>query len=376
MRKLFASVLCLCLLLSFAACGKDEVDNPDIPQPGDDSQTTGIQPLWEDDGPKKDVYILAETVYKNLSAGTEGKMAIEFDEKGQILKGINDADDDYVLQAEMEFDVNGFPAVVTLLMDGNVWDRVTLTWDLEGNLLKKDYAEHNDQDCSYTYNRMNKVLTEGTADNYYEYVYEADGFVVGQRQYRDGVLREIREYQHARGMVAGCTKKNFDKNGNLSSTTVDTYDQYGNLILSQTDYEDESQNDYEDSYELTYDTKGNMLSYDFYRDGKFMYGYTYTYDEDGNRTSERADGELQYESVYTNNGQNVTTTVYRDGYEVSGTREYTYDAQGNELHYIKYKDGKATDERISTYKTFSLTARQARVFEQMLDLLSELEVYG
>jgi hypothetical protein len=304
-------------------------------------------------------------------------MAIEFDEKGRILKGFNNADDDYVLQAEVEFDVKGFPAAIKLLMDDKVWDTVALTWDDQGNLLKKDYAEHNDQDCEYTYNQTNMVLTEGSADNYYEYAYDAEGVATGQQWYRGGVLREVREYQYSNSLVTNCTKTNYDQNGNLSYVTIDTYDQYENLISSKVNYEDEAWgNDYEDSYELTYDEKGNMLSNDFYRDGKFMYGYTYTYDEDGNCTSERADGELQYESVYTNNGQNVTTTTYKNGDEISSIIEYEYDAQGNELHYIKYKNGDATNERISTYKTFSLTARQARVLEQMLDLLSELEVYG
>lgn len=370
MKKLFAMLLCLSLLLALGACGEDEVDNPDIPQPGDDSQISGIQPLWEDDGPKNDVHVLVETVYKDLEAGTESKMAVEIDEKGQILKGFNDADDDYVLQAEMEFDANGFPAAINVTMDGELWDRVTLIWDPQGNLVKKDFAEHNDQDCEYTYNRMNMVVKEGTADNYYEYVYDADGFVASQRQYRDGVVREVREYSYAYGLVTECKKNNFDSNGNLYSTTLETYDQYGNQTLSRTTYQDKTQAVSDTHYEYTYDEKGNMLSNDFYRDGKYMYGYTYTYDEDGNRTSERADGELQYESVYTNNGQNVTTK------RGSSTLEYTYDEKGNELHYIKYKEDKATDERVSNYKTFSLTQRQAQVFEQMLELLSDLEVYG
>lgn len=377
MKKLFALLLCLSMLLALAACGKDEEKTPAGTAPGDDYQNNlGVQPLWEDDGPKNDVYTLVETVYKNHVAGTEGKMAIEFDEKGQILKGFNDADDDYVLQAEMEFDSNGFPAAVTLLMDGDVWDRVALTWDPEGNLLKKDYAEHNDQDCEYTYNRMGAVLKEGTADNYYEYVYEADGFVLSQRQYRDGVLREIRDYSYAYGLVTECKKSSFDSNGNLYSTTKETYDQYGNMTLSRTTYEDETKAASETHYEYTYDDKGNMLSNDFYRDGKYMYGYTYTYDADGNCTAEWADGELQYESVYTNGGKNVTTTTYKDGDEISSIIEYEYDEQGNELHYLKTKNEEAQNERISTYKTFSLTKRQARVFEAMLELLSELEVYG
>ena len=375
MKKLFAILLCLSMLLAVAACGKDEEKTPDATEPSF-GQTTGVQPLWEDDGPKSDVYTLVETVYKNHVAGTEGKMTIEFDEKGQILKGFNDADDDYVLQAELEFDVNGFPAAVTLQMDGKVWDRVALTWDIDGNLVKEDYAEHNDQDCEYTYNRVGAVLKEGTADNYYEYVYEADGLVVGRRWYRDGVVREVRDYKYAYGLVTECQKNSFDSNGNLSSTTVETYDQYGNLILSRTTYQDETKAAREDHYEYTYDEKGNMLSNDFYRDGKYMYGYTYTYDADGNRTSERADGELQYESVYTNGGKNVTTKTYKDGDEISSIIEYEYDEQGNELHYLKTKNEEAQNERISTYKTFSLTKRQARVFEAMLELLSELEVYN
>lgn len=375
MKKLFAILLCLSMLLALAACGKDEGKTPDVTEPSFE-QNTGVQPLWEDDSPKSDVYALVETVYKNHVAGTEGKMAIEFDEKGQILKGFNDADDDYVLQAELEFDVNGFPAVVKLLMDGKVWDTVALTWDPEGNLLKKDHAEHNDQDCEYTYNRVGAVLKEGTAGNYYEYVYDADGLVVGQRWYRDGVVREVRDYKYAYGLVTECKKNGFDSNGNLASTTVETYDQYGNLLLSRTTYQDETKAACEDHYEYTYDEKGNMLSNDFYRDGKYMYGYTYTYDADGNRTSERADGELQYESVYTNGGKNVLTKTYKDGDEISSILEYEYDEQGNELHYLRTKNEEAQNERISTYKTFSLTKRQARVFEAMLELLSELEVYN
>jgi len=375
MKKLFAMLLCLSLMLALAACGEVEEDNPDIPQPGDDL-TSGVQPLWEDDGPKSDVYTLVETVYKNLVAGTEGKMAIELDEKGQILSGINTADDDYEVKAEMEFDVNGFPAVITVTIDGEPWDRVALTWDPEGNLMKKDYAEHNDQDCEYTYNRVGAVLTEGTAGNYFEYVYEADGFVASQRQYRDGVLREIRDYKYAYGLVTECKKTSFDSNGNLYSTTMETYDQYGNMTLSRTTYQDETKAASETHYEYTYDEKGNMLVNDFYRDGKYMYGYTYSYDADGNCTAEWADGELQYESVYTNGGKNVLTRTYKDGDEISAIIEYEYDEQGNELHYIKTKQEEAQNERISTYKTFSLTKRQARVFEAMLELLSELEVYG
>lgn len=376
MKRFFTMLLCLSLMLSIAACSQDTVDNPDIPQPGDTSQNTDVQPLWEDDGPKNDVYILTQTVYKNYTAGTEGKMAIEIDEKGQILKGFNDADDDYVLQAEIESDANGYPATIKITKDGKLWDTVHLIWDAEGNLAKKDFTEHNDQDCEYTYNRMNMLVKEGIAGNYYEYVYDADGFVASQRQYRDGIVWEIREYSYAYGLVTECKKNNFDNNGNLYSTTIETYDQYGNQTLSRTTYQDKTMAASETHYEYTYDDKGNMLSNDFYRDGQFMYGYTYTYDADGNCTSERADGELQYESDYTNGGKNVTTTTYKDGNEVSAIIEYEYDEQGNELHYLKTKNEEAQNERISTYKTYSLTKRQARVFNAMLDLLSDLEVYG
>lgn len=374
MKKLLAMLLRLSLLLALAACGEAKDDNPDIPQPGDD-QNSGVQPLWEDDGAKSDVYTLVETVYKNHVTGAEAKMAIEFDEKGQILSGINNADDDYEVKAQMEFDVNGFPAVVEVTIDGEIWDTVSLTWDPEGNLLRKDYAQHNDQDCDYTYNRVGAVLTEGTPGNYFEYVYDADGLLAGQRQYRDGVVREVRDYKYAYGLVTECKKNSFDTNGNLYSTTTETYDQYGNLLLSRTTYQDETKAASEDHYEYTYDEKGNMLENDFYRDGKYMYGYTYSYDADGNRTAEWADGELQYESIYTNGGKNVVTKTYKDGDEISAILEYEYDEQGNELHYLKTKQEEAQNERTSTYKTFSLTKRQARVMEAMLELLSELEVY-
>lgn len=366
MKKLFAIALCLCLLLSFAACNKEEQT---LPEPTEEPPVVLV-----DDGARHTVHAMTEFIYEMPSKNYEATFSLDINEKDQItvLQNMGSSDGDMVV--EISYGSDYYPTSLRITINEQYHDTVHLVWDENGNLLSRDFEKNNEQDRTYTYNRMNKVVQEGTSDGYYEYVFDADGLLVGYRWYCSGVVREVQERQFAMGIVKSSTQRIFDEQGNLSRTTIESYDEHGNMTSQAVTYVDGAQTGYEDTYEYAYDQNGNLLTSDFYRDGEFMYGYSYTYDDQNNCISESTDGELDAEYEYDQNGCRSSAKYYEDG-ELIGTGVCTYDEHGNQLSYI-YSDveGNVKSQRTAQYEELTLTTAQNRVYQNVMDLLGDLGV--
>lgn len=369
MKKLFALLLSLCLLLSLAACGEPAEDTqpkdtepekttqPQTTEPGATQPNEEASFLWDEEG-SEEVCTLVEMLCKDLEENTETSLTMDVTDKGQILSVSNE---ERGQQAQVEYDEKGFPTAIKVTEDGAVVTTVNFTFDASGNLLRVTSPEYN-LDTSYTYDDNGNVLTITNPDSTEECTYDEKGNLLTSKVSRSGKLWEYTYTYDADGnQLTG--KVTLD--GELRSERLNTYEN-GNLV---------SEKDGSDEYRSTYDDQGNLLTYEFYRDGEFVWNQTYTYDADGNCTSESSDGELKYESVYSEGGLHEIKKSYRQGYMVSRTTEYTYDELGNELSKIVYNsDGEATDQWTSTYKTFSLTDAQTKVFGTVLEYLDELDL--
>lgn len=370
MKRLLALLLSLCLLLSLAACGEPaETTQPKDTEPGKTTQPDTTEPdatqpseevsfLWDEDGSDKEITILTEMLYKDLADATEASLTMDITDKGQILSVSNEERNQ---QAQVEYDEKGFPTAIKVTEDGAVVTTVNFTFDASGNLLRVTSPEYK-LDTSYTYDDNDNVLTITNPDSTEECTYDEKGNLLTSKVSRSGKLWEYTyTYDSDGNELTG--KVTLD--GELRSEWSNTYEN-GNLVSEKND---------SDEYRYTYDDKGNQLTCDFYRDGEFVWNQTYTYDADGNCTSETSDGELKYESVYSEGGRHEIKKSYIQGYMVSRTTEYTYDDNGNELSKIIYNsDGEATDQWTSSYKTFSLTDTQAKVFGTLLEYLDELDL--
>ena len=370
MRKLFALLVSLCLLLSLAACGEPAEDTqPKDTEPGKTTQPQTTEPgttepkeevrfFWDEEG-SEEVCTLVEMLCKDLQENTEISLTMDVTDKGQILSLSNGERNQ---QAQVEYDEKGFPTAIKVTEDGTVITTVNFTFDANGNLLKVTSPEYQ-LDTSYTYDDNGNVLTITNPDSTEECTYDENGNELTRKRYASN--GKLWEYTYTYDADGNQLTGKVTLDGELWSERSNTYEN-GNLI---------SEINGSDEYRSTYDAQGNLLTYDFYRDGEFVWNQTYTYDADGNCTSESADGELKYESVYTEGGRHVITKSYRQGYMVTRTTEYTYDELGNELSKIIYdSDNNATDQWTSSYKTFSLTDAQAKVFNTLLEYLDELDL--
>lgn len=370
MKKLFALLLSLCLLLSLAACGEPAEDTqPKATDPGKTTQPQTTEPgatqpadegdfLWDAEGTADEICTLVEMLYKDLTDDTEASLTMDVTDKGQILSVSNGERNQ---QAQVEYDEKGFPTAIKVTEDGAVVTTVNFTFDAGGNLLRVTSPEY-ELDTSYTYDGNGNVLTVTTADSTEERTYDEKGNLLTCTEHRNGKVWEYTyTYDSDGNKLTGQTLLD----GELRNAWENTYEN-GNLV---------SEKNGSDEYRYTYDDMGNQLACDFYRDGEFVWNQTYTYDADGNCTSETSDGELKYESVYSDNGRHEIKKSYIQGYMVSRTTEYTYDELGNVLSKIIYNgDGEATEQWINTYKTFSFTDTQAKVFNTVLEYLDELDL--
>lgn len=368
MKKLFALLLSFCLLLSLAACGEPigaihpQETKPDGTQP-QGTKPGGTQPgaeitfLWDEEGDEV-VCVKEEMLYQDLKENTEFNLMMEITDKGQILRVSNEERNQ---QAQVEYDEKGFPTAIKVTEDGAVVTTVNMVFDARGNLVEVECAEFN-VDTSYTYDESGNVLTVTTADSTEEYTYDENGNKLTCKKHRNG---KVWEYSYTYNADGNVLTGQILLDGELYRAWENTYEN-GNLISEKQD---------NDEYRYAYDAQGNMLTYDFYRDGEFVWNISYTYDADGNCTSETHDGELKYESVYSDNGRHLIKKSYRQGYMVTRITECTYDDLGNELTKIVCdSDGEVTDRWNSSYKTFSLTDTQAKVFNTLLEYLDELDL--
>ncbi len=187
------------------------------------------------------------------------------------------------------------------------------TYDDNGNILTKSYGENNA--FVNTYDDKSRIISSSYAGKAYNYTYD-----------NDSQLTNVNGDNYTANYV-------YDSRGNITSKTVNnettsfTYANFGwkDLLIAVNDVE------------LTYDEVGNVLSYG---DKEFTWNtgrnlesivdgdnnYSYTYDENGIRTSKTVNGVKTYYN--TKDGVILSQT---DG---TNTMYFQYDTNGTPLGFI------------------------------------------
>ena len=253
-------------------------------------------------------------------------------------------------------------------------------YDIHGRLLSETAGE---ESIAYTYDRNGNRLTMTDGTGTTARTYDELNRVLTKEVPNIG--KSVYTYDIISGMEAGCwaetaadpkgnvTKKEFDRTGRLKAVTADgkttVYTYFDNGARQSVSYSDGSGEEYTytpdgllqaltnkkadgsiiDTYSYTYDAASNQTSKTDAR-GTTVYTYdalnrletatepngtitAYTYDRAGNRETETIrQGADTILNTYTYNQQNrlLQVTVRQNG-TLTGTTEYTYNSNGNQL---------------------------------------------
>lgn len=134
------------------------------------------------------------------------------------------------------------------------------------------------------------------------------------------------------------TQTRFEKNGDIVEKISYVFDKSGNEIVKSIDIDRSITLILRpNSYRNIYDEKGDLVRTSYTYDGVIGSITTYTYDEQGNRTSRNydydADGIANRTNVYTydERGNLTRDSIVGPGGIVSSIVTYTYDEQGNQI---------------------------------------------
>ena len=273
MKRFFAILLSLAVMLALVACGNDGNGNGEHP-------TTATTPSQQPTTATTPNEPLADV--KNLIA--QGK----YEEAYQIL-----------------YANKSVPEAKELLKDfGWVWDKMVST-DSKGNVatcILSYYAEENRMKCDVTYPDGDKCVAE--------YFYDASGNMLKYLYTESNGRIVSKEYTYdANGNVLKYIYKDSEDSYNDESQEW-TYDTYGN-IKSYTDSKGSH------NYEYTYDTNGNKIKEVRTVSGEYVYLYAY----------------IKEERTYDAN-RNMTKEVFTDYKGDISTYEYIYDANGNKTKQV------------------------------------------
>lgn len=202
------------------------------------------------------------------------------------------------------------------------------------------YNQYGDLTRWVSYNSNGDVLY----DNVYEFEYDADGNKLKEKSYVDGKFQSETEYA-------------LDKDGNSYPVRTVSYQENGEY------------------YENLYDQEGNLISvmsYDADDNLVFQYFSEYALDSDGNSyevkyTEIDADGaKLIVE--YNEYGDPVSRLMYNaDGsLESEDAWFYEYDAEGDPLWEMQYRDGMLIYE-ITGYATYESEDYSMRYPETVIE---------
>ena len=253
-------------------------------------------------------------------------------------------------------------------------------YDIHGRLLSETAGE---ESIAYTYDRNGNRLTMTDGTGTTARTYDELNRVLTKEVPNIG--KSVYTYDIISGMESGCwaettadpkgnvTKKEFDRTGRLKAVAADgkttVYTYFDNGARQSVSYDDGSGEEYTytpdgllqaltnrkadgsliDAYSYTYDAANNQTSKTDAR-GITVYTYdalnrletvtepngtvtAYTYDKAGNRETETIrQGANTLLNTYSYNQQNrlLQVTVRQNG-TLTGTTEYTYDSNGNQL---------------------------------------------
>ena len=260
--------------------------------------------------------------------------------------------------------------------NGNTAVASTYEYDSNNNITSKALSYNGNISVKNTYDSENRISTAGYDSPQIYYTYDNNGQIVRSD---NGVVNYSSTFTYDdRGNILSKNKYKYTRNKNISSnpteTTTFTYANDGwkdQLIKVNND-------------KLTYDANGNVLTYG---DKSFTWSsgrnlasitdgdnaYSYTYDENGIRTSKTVNGVTTYyntkDGVILSQTDGTNTMYFQ--YDTTGTplgfiyngTQYLYltnqmgdvisitDAQGNELVQYEYDEWGAIGSIITTNNT-------------------------
>lgn len=248
--------------------------------------------------------------------------------------------------------------------------------DRDGGVSGKNYA----YDKYGNYSRVAFVDELGIESSVYEYVYNADGHLLGKltTSYDGDVSTVENTYDKAGNIIKSVStdadgkrsvrEYTYDENGNeicevytypvnQQQVTERTYDDVGNLIKTVHTLKDVSRH-YVTTYEYTYDARGNrILEVHTKNNGDTITVIERTYDENSKllkreetikRVASDTTKTCTYEYTYDEKGREISyECVYSSGYQIK--EQYVYDADGNKIKHTEIHTGGENFEWQYTY---------------------------
>ena len=276
--------LMLCIALLTCGCGGRKDDTPDdtkggslsdlTTETGETTAATEPEPVYE----KQTVYLCTEekqTLHENDAVTVRYNTYDEYGRKTESWVKLSDGS----RGSANSFIYDEAGNNITETTDYGRYER---TYDEAGRLLSQLYY-NSDNVCTseyhYTYNddgylTERKEITRYSGEKTYVYTvnYASDYSSAVIDSYLDGEkVGYTEETYNAAGQVT--FSKNYDAEGNWTSSCASTYDAQGRLVLEQKEFSRDTQADYNVVY--TYDENGLLVS----KDAAYYYGqiveYTY-----------------------------------------------------------------------------------------------------
>lgn len=274
-------ILMLCIALLTCGCGSKKDDTPDETKGGglsdlltEPTETTEPEPVYE----KQTVYLCTKQVQTLHENDAVSVRCNSYDEYGRKIESWTDLPDGTRGSVTtFTYDESG-----NNIMETSQYGFYERTYDEAGRMLRQLYFS--DDECVseyyYTYNEDGYLIERKEVTRYsqektyvYKVTYNPDysGAVIDS--YLDGEkIGHTEETYNADGQVT--FYKNYDAEGNWTSSCESTYDSEGRLLQEYKKSSRDTQPDYKVIY--TYDENGLLKS----KDADYYYGHIveYTYE--------------------------------------------------------------------------------------------------
>lgn len=275
MKKLFAIVLCICIVLCTTACTGSSLNNNTEITLNNDAATTSPQSAPE----TKTIYLpLSSTIYSSsekleVVANTEYK----YDENNFLTEIISYRRGEVSSQCFVTCDAFGnviYTRELSYFSVGDVEMVYRYTRDAYGNILKEEMVDNGQvlSTITYTYDAVGNMATKDMGNLRYEYSYNADGQVTGYVGYEDGVQKESMEISFdAQGRPIKRTR--YNEEGIAGSFVEYTYE--ANTIVAT--HLDSVTDHFPAYHRYTYDKNGNEIQHDRWGGMSSQTSTEYTY---------------------------------------------------------------------------------------------------
>lgn len=249
MKKLFAIVLCFCVVFCATACTGPSSNN--------DAETTAPQTAPE----TKTIYLpLSSTTYtSHEKLEVFSNVEYKYDENNFLTEIINYRKGEVSKQTFVTCDAYGNVISTRQVSSLNIEPVYQYTRDDKGNIIKEERLENGQVTITntYSYDAAGNMATKDMGTLRYEYTYNADGQESGSIGYYNGVKNESMEITFdSQGRPIKRTR--YNQEGNERSFVEYTYE--GNtMVATHFDGKNDLTPDY---YRYTYDENGNVIQLD------------------------------------------------------------------------------------------------------------------